>query len=154
MPASFTREVRPALLWYLGHACGLRLRGYHPLCRVVPDDFDFDTSALVPALTPHLPELFAQGFSLAYSPFARRYSGNPFWFLFLGILRCFSSARTPSRFDSGIMQGINPHVEVLFGNPRINGFMRLPVAYIAACRALHRLTNQVIHQQPFSELHV
>ena len=38
----------------------------------------------------------------ATSPFARRYLGNRFYFLFLGLLRCFSStgtlfrAKTPS----------------------------------------------------------
>ena len=33
---------------------------------------------------------------LASSPFARRYSGNRFFFLFLPLLRCFSSRRFPS----------------------------------------------------------
>ena len=28
-------------------------------------------------------------------PFARRYSGNRFFFLFLGVLRCFSSPGVP-----------------------------------------------------------
>ena len=33
---------------------------------------------------------------LAYFPFARRYSGNRVFFLFLSLLRCFSSRRFPS----------------------------------------------------------
>lgn len=32
---------------------------------------------------------------LGWSPFARRYSGNRYYFLFLGVLRCFSSPRYP-----------------------------------------------------------
>ena len=33
---------------------------------------------------------------LGYSPFARHYSGNHFCFLFLPLLRCFSSRRSPT----------------------------------------------------------
>ena len=85
--------------------------------------------ALVQALTPHLPELIAQGFSLAYSPFARCYSGNHFCCLFLLVLRCFSSERSHSRFDPRTVWGISPYSEVLFGNPGIKDFMRLPQAF-------------------------
>ena len=34
-------------------------------------------------------------FGLAFSPFARHYSGNLGWFLFLVLLRCFSSDGSP-----------------------------------------------------------
>eukprot|EP00831_Metopus_contortus_P017096 TRINITY_DN1719_c0_g1_i17.p1 TRINITY_DN1719_c0_g1~~TRINITY_DN1719_c0_g1_i17.p1 ORF type:complete len:147 (+),score=9.07 TRINITY_DN1719_c0_g1_i17:150-590(+) len=34
---------------------------------------------------------------LGYFPFARRYLGNRFYFLFLGVLRCFSSPRWPDQ---------------------------------------------------------
>ena len=34
---------------------------------------------------------------LGYSPFARRYWGNRYYFLFLQVLRCFSSLRSPPR---------------------------------------------------------
>ena len=37
---------------------------------------------------------------LASSTFARRYSQNLFWFLFLWVLRCFSSPRTPILFNA------------------------------------------------------
>lgn len=53
----FTRENQPALLGDTGHARALRLRGYHPLRHVVPDDFGFGTSAHSRAHTPHLPLL-------------------------------------------------------------------------------------------------
>lgn len=35
-------------------------------------------------------------YGLGYSPFARRYSGNLNWFIFLRLLRCFSSAGVAS----------------------------------------------------------
>ena len=85
--------------------------------------------AIVMTLTPHLPVLVAQGFSLAYSPFARCYSGNHICFLFLLVLRCFSSERSHSRFDPRTVWGISPYSEVLFGNPGIKDFMRLPQAF-------------------------
>ena len=84
--------------------------------------------------TPHLPSLFARGFGLACSPFARCYSGNHCCFLFLGLLRCFSSARSQSGFDAGPMRGISPHEEVPFGDPRIIDFMRLPAAFRSSSR--------------------
>ena len=79
--------------------------------------------------TPHPPVLFAQGFGLAYSPFARCYSGNHSCFLFLPVLRCFSSERSQSENDPGSIWGINPYEEVPFRYPRIKDFMRLPAAY-------------------------
>ena len=33
-------------------------------------------------------------YGLGFSPFARHYSGNLYWFLFLRVLRCFSSPRS------------------------------------------------------------
>ena len=41
--------------------------------------------------TPHLPLLIVGGFGLACPPFGRPYSGDPVWFLFLPLLRCFRS---------------------------------------------------------------
>ena len=80
-------------------------------------------------LTPHPPVLFAQGFGLAYSLFARCYSGNHSCFLFLPVLRCFSSERSQSGIDSRSTWGISPCEEVPLGHPRIKDFMRLPAAY-------------------------
>jgi hypothetical protein len=99
--------------------------------------------ALVQALTPHLPVLIAQGFSLAYSPFARCYSGNHFCFLFLLVLRCFNSERSHSRFDPRTVWGISPYSEVLFGNPGIKDFMRLPQAF--RCLSRPSSANQPSH---------
>jgi hypothetical protein len=44
--------------------------------------------------TPYMQRFWAWHiYGLGWSPFARRYWGNRYYFLFLGVLRCFSSPR-------------------------------------------------------------
>ena len=65
-----------------------RLRGFHPVSPHFPE-----SSAILvhPYLTgPTTPK--SKDLGLGSSRFARRYFGNLFWFLFLCLLRCFSSA--------------------------------------------------------------
>ena len=70
--------------------------------------------------------------------FARRYFENRVFFLFLRLLRCFSSPgslRTPMDSvygDWGMLSRVSP-----FRNLRINGYVLLPVAY----RSLSRLSS-------------
>ena len=70
--------------------------------------------------------------------FARRYFENRVFFLFLRLLRCFSSPgslRTPMdsvHGDRGMLSRVSP-----FRNLRINGYVLLPVAY----RSLSRLSS-------------
>ena len=70
--------------------------------------------------------------------FARRYFENRVFFLFLRLLRCFSSPgslRTPMdsvHGDCGMLSRVSP-----FRNLRINGYVLLPVAY----RSLSRLSS-------------
>ena len=70
--------------------------------------------------------------------FARRYFENRVFFLFLRLLRCFSSPgslRTPMdsvHGDWGMLSRVSP-----FRNLRINGYVLLPVAY----RSLSRLSS-------------
>ncbi len=47
-------------------------------------------------ITLHLPRVIPVRFGLDSSPFARCYSGNPIWFLFLPLLRCFRSGGSRS----------------------------------------------------------
>ena len=67
---------------------------------------------------------------LACSPFARRYSGNHFCFLFLPLLRCFNSRRSRRaaiylpRGGRGFPGRVSP-----FGHPRIASCMRFPAAF-------------------------
>ena len=60
---------------------------------------------------------------LGSSPFARHYLGNHYCFLFLRVLRCFSSPGMPPRPKSGLYW-VAP-----FGNPRIWALLQLPAAY-------------------------
>ena len=75
---------------------------------------------------------------LASSHFARRYSGNHSCFLFLRLLRCFSSPGSPpcvmdSRMDTwALPMWVSP-----FRYPRISGYVLLPAAF----RSLSRLSS-------------
>ena len=68
---------------------------------------------------------------LGYSPFARHYWGNHCYFLFLQVLRCFTSLRTPRPKPVPTHDGrwVPP-----FGNPRIKGYLHLPGAYRSLSR--------------------
>ena len=72
---------------------------------------------------------------LASFPFARRYLGNRSFFLFLALLRCFSSGGSPPyvmywRMDTySLCMWVSP-----FGNPRIDGYLLLPEAYRSLSR--------------------
>ena len=75
---------------------------------------------------------------LGSSHFARRYFGNRCFFLFLSLLRCFSSGGSRLHtMDScavaaGLLQQVSP-----FRDPRITGYLLLPAAY----RSLSRLSS-------------
>lgn len=88
------------------------------------------------------PEPFGPGgFSLPCAAFGRPpYSRHRFCFLFLRVLRCFNSPRSPSRL--GVRQ--KPR-EVPFGHPpRFDGCLRL-AGLIAACHALRRRPPEPSH---------
>ena len=67
---------------------------------------------------------------LGFSAFARRYLRNHCCFLFLRVLRCFSSPRSPHIRGSVS----STHWVAPFGNPRIKGHLRLPAAYRSLSR--------------------
>ena len=72
---------------------------------------------------------------LASFHFARRYFGNRCFFLFLRLLRCFSSAGSlrmamDSPYDDSVLHcRVSP-----FGNLRIESYLRLPAAYRSLSR--------------------
>ena len=72
---------------------------------------------------------------LASSAFARHYSRNLVWFLFLRVLRCFSSPRslrhTMYSYDD---QWFFIKVVSQFGNLRIEAYLQLPAAYRSLSR--------------------
>ena len=69
--------------------------------------------------------------SLGSSPFARRYSGNHCCFLFLRVLRCFSSPGSPRKayVFSPTMTGHHPGRVPPFGHPGIKARLQLPPAF-------------------------
>jgi hypothetical protein len=86
---------------------------------------------------------------LACSPFAHHYSGNRGCFLFLWVLRCFTSPRflhLPYVFRQG-RRAITPDQVALFGNPRIDvwlptprGLSQVPTSFIGSwCQGIHRV---------------
>ena len=111
----------------------LRVRGFHPLWQAFPKPFHCSLSM---HYAVHTPECTHSG--LGSFPFARRYSGNRCFFLFLTLLRCFSSGGSlcmtmdSSCSDGGLLRRVSP-----FRNPWINGYLLLPMAY----RSLSRLSS-------------
>ncbi len=120
---------------------GLRLRGYHPLRRSFPALFGFVEEGAASPSTPHPPRLLASAFGLGSSPFARRYSGNPYWFLLLPLLRCFTSGGSRSSRSTGPKAGRKSHS----GIPGSKAACAYP-GLIAACHALRRHPSRAIHQ--------
>ena len=78
---------------------------------------------------PTTPECKHPG--LGYSRFARRYSGNRFFFFFLQLLRCFSSLRLPlACYVFTGQAAFDEKCEVSpFGNLWIQAYLQLPRAY-------------------------
>ena len=105
-----------------------RLRGYHALWRDFPNPSTIFIHTLVKILLP-LVCLNKQG--LGCSPFARHYLGNHCCFLFLWVLRCFSSPRSPFLYESA---GAPLRRVAPFGNLRIASYVPIPAAYRSLSR--------------------
>ena len=86
---------------------------------------------------PTTPKSMLSG--LASFPFARRYLGNRYYFLFLRVLRCFSSPRAllMTYLIQSWMTGHCSRRVPPFGHLRIKACLRLPVAF----RSLPRLSS-------------
>ena len=124
-PAGFTRgSTCPALLRIPLCRAGLRVGGCHPLWPDFPDRSPRPAPCNDAVLQPR-PRRNGDG--LGSSPFARRYWGNHFCFLFLRVLRCFSSPRSPHRYSG---DGTPPGCRVApFGDARIRGRLHLPAHF-------------------------
>ena len=121
------------VLRILPAAFQFRIRGFHPLRPVFPGPFFYLPAHVMQSIT-----LKRTRFSLGSFPFARRYSGNRCFFLFLRVLRCFSSpgslymAMYSPYSDRSFSCRVSP-----FRNLRVNGYLLLTVAY----RSLSRLSS-------------
>ena len=104
-----------------------RLRGHYPLWRGFPGHFGYTAASPLGRLrsprTVPQPRIcnaatLSHRHGLGCSPFARRYSGNRDFFLFLRVLRCFSSPGSPPtpmnsvQDDQLALDGF-PHSEIL-----------------------------------------
>ena len=99
----------------------------------LPRPFSYQLQINYAVLTPK-----DKSSGLGSFPFARRYSGNRCFFLFLRVLRCFSSPGSPRtamyslHADRGFLCRVSP-----FRYLRIIGYVLLPEAF----RSLSRLSS-------------
>ena len=123
----------PGVLWIPPRRSILQVRGFHPLRPAFPKPFPWMLQSLVrsePRGAAHP--------GLGPSHFARRYSRNRCFFLFLRLLRCFSSPGSlPCVMDWRTDTQVFPVWVSPFRNPRISGHVLLPAAY----RSLSRLSS-------------
>ena len=97
----------PVVLWIPAQHSLFRVRGSHSLRRTFPDA---STKAYVLLQVRNPQEPKSSG--LGSSRFARRYSGNRFFFLFLQVLRCFSSLRYLAFAYRPFKSGGFPHSDI------------------------------------------
>jgi hypothetical protein len=109
----------PALLRIRTTCTSLRIRDYHPLRLLFPKRFSLNVLAYVRPTTPTYKYV-----GLGSSAFARHYLRNHYYFLFLLLLRCFSSEGYIHYGDMSSTYRVAP-----FGHLRINTCLRFPVAF-------------------------
>ena len=122
-----------------------RLRGFHPLRPAFPKPFCFPCACAFAVRTPRRSRR-----GLGSSGFARRYSRNRCFFLFLRLLRCFSSPGSPPcvmdwRMDTrGLPVWVSP-----FRHLRITGHVPLPAAFRSLSRLSSALSAKASALRPF-----
>ena len=130
-----TSHKVPRVSWYSGYCRCLPLSNTRLSLSLAgfPKTLLLASDSLMQSITP---ERSRSG--LGSFPFARRYSENRCFFLFLRVLRCFSSPGSPhnamdSRYaDRGLLCRVSP-----FRNLRVDGYLLLTAAY----RSLSRLSS-------------
>ena len=121
------------VLWIPLAAFRFWLRGFHPLWLAFPIPFFYPLGHLLQSITPDCTQSGLGSFH-----FARRYFGNRCFFLFLRLLRCFSSpgslcmAMYLPYSDRSFSCRVSP-----FRYLRFNGYLLLPAAF----RSLSRLSS-------------
>ena len=106
----------------------------------------FDYLKELPYWSPTTPTSKLAG--LGFSRFARRYSGNRIFFLFLQVLRCFSSLRLPHLRVTAISCWVPP-----FGNLWILAYLQLPKAYRCSSRPSSAPSAKAFTMRPCSLNH-
>ena len=96
----------------------------------LPRPFSYQLQINYAVLTPK-----DKSSGLGSFPFARRYSGNRCFFLFLALLRCFSSGGSLHTAMYSLYDDWSSSSRVSpFGNQRIVGYLLLPAAYRSLSR--------------------
>ena len=121
------------VLWYSGYLPAsplFRLRDCHSLWSIFPNR---STRNDLSFASPYPRYIATSG--LGCFPFARHYLGNRFYFLFLRVLRCFSSPGSPTYVMYSRTHTMSSTWWVpSFGNLRITDYLHLPVAYRSLSR--------------------
>ena len=121
------------VLWIPLAAFRFRLRGFHPLWLAFPKPFAYLPAHFLRSITPACTHA-----GLGSSHFARRYFGNRVFFLFLRVLRCFSSPGSlPYVMDWRMDDWSSSSRVSPFRHLRIKGYLLLPAAF----RSLSRLSS-------------
>ena len=129
---------------------GFHIRGFHPLWLAFPKPFCQPSGHLLQSLTPACTHA-----GLGSSGFARRYSQNRCFFLFLRLLRCFSSPGSLPYVmnwrmdDRGLLCRVSP-----FGYLRINGYLLLPEAFRSLSRPSSALSAKASTLRSYSLNHL
>ena len=120
----------PQVLWILPARRQFRLQDSHLFLSRFPPCSTIVSDALC---SPNTEDIAILG--LASFAFARHYSRNLGWFLFLCLLRCFSSAGSLDvpmysvRRRWGFLSGVSP-----FGYPRVKAYLQLTAAFRSLSR--------------------
>ena len=118
--------------WYSGYCRCLPLSNTRLSLSLAgfPKTFLLASNSLLQSITP---ERTRSG--LGSFPFARRYSGNRCFFLFLRVLRCFSSPGSLHTPMDSVHDDRSSSCRVPpFRHPRLNGYLLLPAAFRSLSR--------------------
>ena len=138
--------------WYSGYCRCLPLSNTRLSLSLAgfPKTFLLASDSLLQSMTP---ERTRSG--LGSFPFARRYLGNRCFFLFLRVLRCFSSPGSPPyvmywRMDDwGLLSRVSP-----FRYLRVNGYLLLTAAFRSLSRLSSALSAKASTLRPYQlDLH-
>lgn len=130
-PGGFIQDSTcPALLRIPLRPVALRVRGFHPLWPPFPECSTHANGTMSRSYNPA--SALGTGAVWALPRSLATTGGIIVYFLFLGVLRCFSSPGSPS--DTSRSDRPSDGRVVPFGNPRINGHLRLPGAYRSLSR--------------------
>ena len=142
-PADSDRITRvPPYSGYCQIIKTFRVRDYHPLWSTFPEWFHYILTSHIAVLQP---QHCRNNTGLGYSPFARHYQGNHFYFLFLQVLRCFSSLRLLLINQvTGLQPAGLPHSEI-YG---YNEYLPLTVAYRSLSRPSSPLRAKASAMRP------